>query len=397
MTNPGTTLVQDLSSSATSIVVASAADFVDPKAFGPYSLWIQKPTADPREVVRVTAVDYRAGILTVVRGVAGQQQVWPAGTNIGTQSSSGWDRPLSALKAGGNGLDHDDPAASGAVTRRVWDPTLSSQHYNWRTGYYGHPTHQAQYPTGIGQSANVWDGQEFYLQFRIKIDGTRWLPPNLGGGKLFFVHCLSNSMCQQLVGRMDPISARVTSQSGRGSHFDMFTNRGVGPTDLDGNLMQGVITDPQGGLDNIGSMQPGSKWASTCTAAGWNKVCWLWPADRWVTILLYLRPGLHHPGPYNVNGWMSDPKYKNTVVKAWIAEDGDGDYTPVYSKSDLVWIYGDGLGNYGEFNQNPPGFNAFSPTAYQNVVDGQPPPGVTYSYRFAQVILSREWIPCPKA
>ena len=100
-------------------------------------------------------------------------------------------RTFSAMPAGENGLATDDPAASGAVPLRS---KLTGNAYSvprdpsiWQYGFYGHPSNQTTWenwtpwigastytPRGVAQGAaakyRLWDGAEFWLQFRIKVD-----------------------------------------------------------------------------------------------------------------------------------------------------------------------------------------------------------------------------------
>ena len=67
--------------------------------------------------------------------------------------------------------------------------TLGGLIYNFRTGYYGHRDYHAFYPTW-GDQTDIWDGDELFLQFRVKIDPRRLDPGNEGAGKLWFLHMM---------------------------------------------------------------------------------------------------------------------------------------------------------------------------------------------------------------
>ena len=180
----------------------------------------------------------------------GKATAWAAGAAIGLDSDGGWARPLSALVAGDNGLDKDDPAAGGQLKRRVFRTgrSLSESIYNFRTGYYGHADYHRFYDTWNGESG-VWDGNELFLQFRVKIDPRRMDPGNEGAGKLWFLHMMGKGGAQQLV---------MNSPSADKKRFSIFTNYGSNPNSR--LVGQGTgITDGK-----YESYMPNSKWERTC-------------------------------------------------------------------------------------------------------------------------------------
>src|SRR5690606_33456638 len=90
-----------------------------------------------------------------------------------------WWRPFSPLRAPGNGKPKDDPAGMGA-TLRTWNPSNgSSTTANWFGGYYGHSSYHAANPS-------LFDGTEYWIQARIKMDPNRVASNNATGGKLFY-------------------------------------------------------------------------------------------------------------------------------------------------------------------------------------------------------------------
>jgi len=503
-TNIGTTIAKDISATATQIELTDASDFPDPQGGKyPYRLALQQEklvdkAGTGRENVTVMAKN--GNVLTVVRATnkSTQSVAWPAGTTIGWDCEGQWARPMSAFPRGINGLPQDDAAVRGTLPLRSLNVKPGEQAgpaiWNFQEGYWGHRDYHAKYPTWAGTS-NPWDGEDFYIQFRVRIDSRRFAAGNIGDGKLFFLHSSAGG-ATQLVGTM---SAKNRT-SVRTSRFGMFTNYGNGPSG------QSLLTNPQAGGRGA-ELQPSSPFTG-CTVGAAPADCWEWPVDEWVTVLLHVKPGHHNdnkyglgasgPAPagsivvdtsafkpvndgtslefetnlvpqpdaydfpgrldnraddyfrnwgvvfpsgplkaagnnafrvdsYTVTGgrarwrlvvmdsrealpagvpangdefgvqWgdlVSSAKYKDTTIDAWVARNSEKEYTQLFRKSDFAYLFGDE--GVGVFGRHPPAFNVFQPTSYQNVQDGMIPPQRTYSYGFDQVILSKQFIPCPQ-
>jgi hypothetical protein len=299
--NIGSTLAQPVTADATRIVLSDARDFPGvATAAAAYEVTIQ--TTSPRKKEVVLVVGKQESTLLVQRGRTfpepakfengGLATAWSAGAAVGADCDGGWARPLSALVAGadGNGLDRDDPAAGGTLRRRVFrnGRSLAESIFNFRTGYYGHADYHRFYNSWDGETG-VWDGNELYLQFRVKIDPRRLDPGNEGAGKLWFLHMMGKGGAQQLV---------MSSPDPDRRRFSIFTNYGTNPNSrLTG---QGVgITDGQ-----YESYMPNSRWEKTCVVGDANG-CWEWPVGEWVTLLLRVKPGhdndFVYPMPSEVN------------------------------------------------------------------------------------------------
>jgi hypothetical protein len=507
--NIGTTIASGISSGATEIMLTDATDFPDPEnGKYKYRLVLQHDrlvdkASTRRENVRV--ISKKGNVLRVERATDRSKSAvaWPAGTTIGWDCEGQWARPMSAFPAGVNGHTKNDSAAGGTVPLRSFQvtpgkeagPSLS----RFTEGYWGHVDYQKKYPSWQGRDA-AWNGNDFFIQFRVKIQGARWHPNNVGDGKLFFLVSTGGGQ-NQLVGKMHRKDAANSSTT----HFEIFTNYGSGPRS------QNALTDPQGGRRDA-LIQPGSAFEK-CTIGSKPLDCWEWPADTWVTVLLHVKPGHHNDFQYGIpkpasdgsvpaprgsikvdttafaprnngvtiefetnvvpkpeqyvfpgsldnqavnyfQGWagefksgallevgddsyrvsdyrvingrarwrlvafkeggslpsgvpthgdffgvwwssVEDAKYKDTSVEVWMAPEGQLEYTPVYKKTDIAYVYGDFQA--GTMKRHPFAFNLFQPTSYQNVQDGMRPPQKSYSYFFDQVILSRQFIPCPQA
>lgn len=316
----------------------------------------------------------------------------------GGQASSNWWRPLSAIAAGNNGKATADPGAGGTLSRRAWTATDPSMYEKFSTGYYGHPSMQTAYPAwpapGItsnitaygGAQSGIWDGNEFYLQFRVKMTSGRTNPANPSGKLLF----LSNTY------RSNPAN-EIVLRSNANMIFDLYTSNG--------NYPNSFLTDPQGATDVLDEKQPGYN-AATCTAYaaqfGGNQTgCFYFTPDQWCTVLIRLKPGTPgNPGwnTYPVTNDNLSPALAsqlggsnaNTSIEVWVAPQGQAHYTKIWSKPDYVFAYGvDG-------NPHPPAFNAIIASAFMNGDGTAGADAVTgFQQRYSQFIFSRDFIPPP--
>ena len=339
--------------------------------------------------------------LTYVSSVAGSQpfatarKAWPAGSIAGHECIQVWNRPFAAFASPGNGLPVDDLGTG--VTRRVWTPVAtggsSAQYYGY--GYYGHPTYQAAYPSWTPQSfpgsfvgsprVGPWDGDEFYVQFAVKIDRRFWdhhKPSNdmdtTWQHKLMFIQT-QQTVPHQLVPFLSP-NNRYMIPSTRTAPFQWYTTQA-------GRL----LTETTNGS---GSYQPGSQWASSAQAATSYQAAgsaWEWYDDEWLTVQIRVKPGLHWDREANPNA----TGVRNTLLEVQIARQGEP-YTTVYSQSNQALTYGSSANRQGEYIDALPGFCAIIPTLYLNVGLGVTPPKRSYYHRFTQFIFSKQPIAAPK-
>jgi len=222
----------------------------------------------------------------------GRATAWSVGAAVGADCDGGWARPLSALVAGDNGLPQEDAAAGGRQRRREFhtsgSQTVTNLIYNFRTGYYGHRDYHDFYSTWNGVS-DLWDGDELFIQFRVKIDPRRLNPGNEGAGKLWFLHMMGKGGAQQLVMNCPDATRR---------RFNIFTNYGSAPNSRLTGQGDGVTGA------TYQSYMPNSRWERTCVI-GNTDGCWEWPVDEWVTLLLHVKPGhdndFMYPLPSEVN------------------------------------------------------------------------------------------------
>ena len=277
--------------------------------------------------------------------------------DAGTTDPGDWWIPLAPCDGDSNGLGVDDPAASGSLTLRSFDPYGGSSVFQnfGDYGYYGH----TDYHTG-----DVFDGTEFYLQFRCKRPSGRFNLANPDGGKILFVctnkatnvhqtHVLQaakdghNSI--RLVGMYNHYDGGANpyeSQMGAGTY-------GYQPGNACGYLLDGLCDkyDTDGKFSN----------------------CFLWPLDEWCTVMFHHRPG--HDG--------SDDGLSRLFIAPW----GHTEFIRIMNCDALTngFTTPSGTLRYG--------VNAIALSAYSN--GAQQTMSVGFVERFTEVIVSQDWIPCP--
>jgi hypothetical protein len=296
----------------------------------------------------------------------------------GGVSVGGWWRPFSRIAAGKNGLPYDDLGAGGTVPLRsdwyytagVNDSTPASK---WQGGIYSHPDYWGHSNLNPALGSNMFDGSDFYLQFRVKIQSTRWTSGN-PDGKLCFVSSMRKSNpSQEIVIQSQnvwPYDSAATTNI-----YRMYTSNG--------NQFNSFLTDPQGGS---GTMQPNGPYASTCVIAGpLPQRCWTWPSQEWVTVLIHVTPG-HQ----STNGSLSDPAAADTGLEVWVARQGATTYTKIWQKMNYIFEFG-GAQTAAYPDDSAEGFSAFIASGFMN----DSPAVAGWYQRFDQIILSKQFIPCP--
>jgi hypothetical protein len=312
--------------------------------------WTQQHQNDPADTgPRPNSVRWR-GDDGVTNGCL---EIW---REPGSTDPSNWWRQFSPLDAQSNGRGVADPGAGGTIARKSFRPTSGgNQTSDWDGGYYGDPRYWSAHP---GQ----FDGHDYYLQCRVKMDPNRIAGTNGTGGKLFYFTRTDRSLTSQ----------EIVTISGRGvsgqNYFDMYRSGGGGmDQDAPGvsvhgnqpNTDYGSVGDGMCRYDNNG---------------GRLANCWYWPAGQWATILYHVRNG---------TGTASSSD-ANTLLEVFVAKPGQTQYTRIWNQSsidlplDLV-----------------PGHNALICSAYMNGDALSINTG--FYHRYCQIIFSKKFIPCPQA
>lgn len=274
---------------------------------------------------------------------------------VGDRDGSCWWRPFSPIVGGttsgnGRGAGQDDPGAGGTLAAQPYSPTDGGgQIAGWgRRGFYG--------TSGSGP----FDGDEYYLQVRVKMDPARITGGNESStvGKLFYFTRTDRSATDQEI--VVYSGAPFAGQN----YFRMY--RSVSPP-LDGDA-PGV---------SVHGNQPGTEYGTVgdgvCrvdNSGGRLTNCWHWPSGQWATVLWRIRNGTSGGN--------------NTLVEVWVAGPGQTQYVKIWNQPGVDL----------PFDANHPnGQNALICSIYQNARNM---PRQFY-HRYDQIIFSKQFIPCPQA
>lgn len=243
--------------------------------------------------------------------------------DAGNSEGSIWSRPFSALVGTGNGRGEDDPAANDTITVRPYTSTqggdqLSSFNYGW----WGHSDYHD----------STFEGDEFWLQFRVKRDLNRGSSPSVGKFLNLGVSGSPPPQSQTLVTYSELPRFRCYAYWG-----------GTGATPLN-----------QQGTPQDGTVQPGGvpeEWEFT---------------GNWDCVMYHIIPG--------------HEDVQDTTFEVYVATEGETSFTLIWSGTYLVSHFLDKRGWQG-----------LAVSTYQN---GQT--GAEWTDLFDQFIFSTESIPCPQ-
>lgn len=271
----------------------------------------------------------------------------------GTGGNSHWWRPFSPLTAPGNGKEKDDPGASGSLVAQPYNPTDGgSQIYNWGLrGYYGHPLADAK--------GGSFDGHEFYLQMRVKMDPRRTAAGNNQVGKLTFLSTTRASNTPQEI--VTYSGAFPVAGVGQPNYFRMYS-REYSPIEQWDSLGR-----PGQQLGKDGSNYSAGAYCNVNESQ--RRVnCWYW-SGGWDTIMYHVVPG--------------QGGVENQRIAVYAARQGEKAYTKIWDET------------YAIFHSTSPliaeGYNALICSIYQNGSNNS-----EFWHRFDQIIFSKQFIPCPQ-
>jgi hypothetical protein len=287
----------------------------------------------------------------------------------GQTDGAQWWRPFSPMQGGtttgnGRGASSPDPGASGALTRQAWTPTNTNQ-----TERFGSNTNLSlNNPKGVYAHSSVTgpgiDGNEFWLQMRVKIDPTRFVTGTVtaagGGGTdgvgkiLFLTHTAQSNTLQEL----------VTNQS--------FVHRMYRGGDSQGlaSLYHGIANGA-----NAYAQQTNSDFGSCLDYRLGPVGCWQW-SGGWDTVMYHLQPG--QPG-------VVDGPSANGRLRVYASHAGT---TTRYKIWDQVFA------TYGGLFEHDSGWSAVLLASYVNAFQGYTV-NTPFYFRYAQVIFSKAEIPWP--
>jgi len=319
----------------------------------------------------------------------------PAGRPVGMESRSPWNRPLSPLPAGFNGngrsvADLND--SNGTIQYAYWpDGTgpYSERHTRYLTekhgGWYAHPSFAPSFPT------LRFDGDQYYIQFRCYISASRWEGSMATrSAKLLWLGSYT--------GFYTPLHELMMMTSDSTS-----PNATIGPqmpfyytAQSPGIYIPHTAQAPYGypaqpGLSGPNVDPPTCVCGPTNGVVGTYNGCWKYPTNEWFTVMVRVKPGTQNSRVNNT--FIYDHPDSEMTVK--VANRGDTQWTTIFDGSFCLW-FGYTGGQWNNFPSNSaPGFNAFNPTCYWNILIGDIVPDRPVQTKFAQIICSTQPIPLP--
>jgi len=279
-------------------------------------------------------------------------------------SSVYWWRPFSPLTSASNGRGVADPAANGTIPLQSFTPTdggdqTTTFSTRQRSGYYGLAQYQAAGSYGkptYPQFYKDFDGQEFYLQVRVKVRPDRMTSGNPKQGKMINFSTTDTSYTSQ---ELVTVSGWPMPSSPVGGPYQNNIH----------NMYEGAF---------YGNLAEGS--ANAISRIN-NRVDTQWYySNGWDTLLYHIRPG-------SQNG--DNPPFTfDTLIEVWAARQGVTSYTKIWDV-DFRAIYQ----STEEFRRHAKfGWNAFICWVYQ----GDSATSVTDIVQsYDQIIFSKQMIPCP--
>lgn len=471
----GAMLTAPFTSGGSQMTIDDRTYWPDPAVLGnPYYFWITQPYPNhsaTKNVFRVTALTPQgAGAVLTVQWRSEQgsfdscnpvQQSYSVGAYLGNHSAN-WVRPFTALIAGENGLAVNDRAAATSTS----PVPLRSKNTDNATygvpmsggllehGYYGHQSNITRWrnwtgwysqsslliPRGPespyasthlqGSSArfNLWDGDEFYVQMRVKVDpryaeyrnpdgdGADWGGGGMWNSKGYGFQTEQSAYHQLVVGYSvgDRFSIPSTPDRAMWALACHKAQKIVGANDYArprDSAQAGSLWDvsPYYASRSTGFL-PGTGCNTPDGVAGWEM-----PPGEWVTFLFHVKPGRSYVADSTVEVWYArtfHPQYNGTWSSGAAANKilSVTDFRNIYSNSDdgpypdgaiqfgsPSWDEGGATGAMNEMDVLP-GYSAMTLFRYLNYDLGAAKiHPKSYYLRYAQIIFSKQPIAAPPA
>jgi hypothetical protein len=281
---------------------------------------------------------------------------YPLGANTG---SSYWYRPFNALTGATNGRGQDDPGAGGTIAPVAFNVTDGSTTlYSWGSqpnpGWYGSPTDQAANPS-------KYQGNDFYLQVRVRRSSTPGAPPD-------------SSQYSNITGK----SVWLTTTNSTYTAQELVTyGQSAGAGDVVGTHSRHLVYSGQN-FNALGGSQPNETVALSNWTLGWRY------SGGWDTLMYHVTPGT--PGGTGSN---------RTRVEVWAQHDltlfpaEAGQFTKIWDTT-FSQSYDGSTNSVGAPGR--PGWNALILAIYHN---GSQFTTSGFNYDYDQVIFSKTTIPAP--
>lgn len=313
-------------------------------------------------------------------------------------SRGSWNRPMSALLAGGNGLTSNDPGiANLGMPGRTWDPVYNAnRHYRYRADWYGHADYAARIATwpdwsGASQS-DQYRGSDFWVQWRIKISASRYQASaaairNSSGLKYFAMWATGPSTPLHEIVWSDyntPNAPYANYAASDGGIVSGYTGAGYSLAFNDGGS----------------SMQGGGDFASTCVWTGnypaSPTACFNIVPDEWYVFLLHVIPGKQVS---NWSGWPNSADATlGTGIQLWGASQSRIDAMVAAGQRATYQKIYDKVGStafpFQYDNWNPSAYNSANPPpAWNNVMfwtyQNNLPQAYGWTRKLTQVIFKK--------
>jgi hypothetical protein len=282
-------------------------------------------------------------------------QFRPAG---GTDNAEVWWRPFSPMTGASNGKGVNDPADGGAIPLQTWNPNSpdGGELQYWTAGWYSQPN-----------SAIAIDGQDFYMQFRVKMDPKASAAGAISPAKLMELGIAERTLTAQNI---------VTYLNG--SDGSAAYNMNMMYMDYNFNPVQEDLSPL---LSNPYVIQVGGDKYAAGNSCVWNQSstygnCWSYDlTGGWDTLLYHITPG---------SATSSTPMIG---IQVWGAHQGQTSYQKIW---DIQFPMTSGW-------QSPAqsGWQALYLAVYSNGAQGYVQPSNITS-KYAQIIFSKQFINCPQ-
>lgn len=313
----------------------------DPLALGPRASWCRRVPDD--------GVD-GTGCLEIIR---------QAGSSEGGQ----WWRPFSPIVGGtttgnGRGVGQNDPGANGTLPAQAYTATnggsqISAWQNQSRPGWYGHSSYH---------SGTQFDGTEFFVQMRIKMDPRRTTPGNSQVGKLIFLTTTSDSLTAQEI--VTYSGAFPVAGVGQPNYHAMYTSGSPPLEDQDSLSRPGQQIGSE--IANYGSGIYCDRGSPSL-----RQYCWAW-SGGWDTVMYHITPGR--------------AGVEETRIVVYAAHQGETVYTKIW---DIIYDTGFEQGNHNGPFRN--GWNGLLLATFNNGLSNS-----EFYHRYDQIIFSKAFIPCPQ-
>lgn len=285
---------------------------------------------------------------------------YPQGSVSG-RGSAYWWRPFNPLTGATNGRGADDPGANGTTAPAAFTVTDGSNTTNaWsgtasNPGWYGSPTDQAANP-------GKYQGNDFYLQVRVRRAQTPGAPPD-------------SAQYSYITGK----SVWLTTTGASNTAQELVTyGQSVGAGDVQGVQSRHLVYDGQ----NFAPLGVANQPNETTALSNWT-LNWRY-SGGWDTLLYHITPGTS--GGTGAN---------RTRFEVWAQHDPAlfpseaGQYTKIW---DTTFSQGYSAGTNSVGAPFLPGWNGLILAIYHN---GSAFATGPFNFDYDQLIFSRSSIPAP--